>query len=203
MKLCVVVVTVNKSVCVRTLHTLLKLNMFASVNQMYLEIQYVNNDPFTISEVLNKKIKLTDRLIFVDYGVGIDDTSIKTMGMSVQNNDCIIYPCVTEGIDWKLFEKNMNKEELSQAGMSFDTDVGTKISDGFYKVISSVPKVISMDSKKIYKKLKKFPVRRDEWISKMLSSDVKICAYSKAKCTVSYNHECYGNILQTAGVKVK
>lgn len=195
----VVLVTVNKSIYIRTLHALMRINLFAISNNHIVELTFVDKDPFLIKDALNNGIKKYDKLLLLDYGIFIDQESIETLNKDVQNHGMIIYPCVKEGVDWELFKNNMNDEPITQAGLQFDTSVGKKIIDGFYKVEKSEPKVWCLDCKKVSKKFS-FPVKRSELIPKLKEDGVKICVFSKAKIITSYVHECYGSIVQAAGV---
>ena len=199
MYLGVILITINKSIYVRTLHALMRLNLFVISKKHTVQLIFVDKDPFLIKDALNNGIKKYDKLLFLDYGIFIDQESIETLDKNIQNHEMIIYPCVKEGIDWEMFKNNMNNEPVTQAGLHFDTTVGKKIIDGFYKVEKSEPKVWCLDCKKISKKFI-FPAKNSELIPKLKDNGVKICVFSKAKIITSYVHECYGSILQAAGV---
>jgi hypothetical protein len=77
MKICTVITTRSKSCSVKTLHTILKLNIKCLENNVQNEIVYVNDDPFEKIEVIQKCLTKCDRLFFVDFGIGVDEESIK------------------------------------------------------------------------------------------------------------------------------
>jgi len=208
------VVTRNKSCHVRTLHTLLQMNINFIQAGIQHEICFVNDDPFTKAELILRKLKESDRLICIDYSVNIDRDSIaKLLEKYDQQCHCIVFPCVKEGIDWDQFKEKVKKdvdEPIEQMGLEFDTKVGQKVSNGMYKVLQTDPKCWVMDSKSVLKNLKtkkkeplkQLPARNGELFETLQSKGVKILAYVDAQITTVYSHECLGNILNAAGVKV-
>ena len=66
MKICTIVVTRSKSCAVKTLHTILKLNIFCLQKNVQNEILYVNDDPFDKVDMIQKALTKCDRIFFVD-----------------------------------------------------------------------------------------------------------------------------------------
>ena len=206
--------TRNKSCHVRTLHSLLHMNIQFMKAGIQHEICFVNDDPFEKSDMILKKLKTSDRLVFIDYSIHIDQDSIgKFIEKFDQNCNCLVFPCIKEGINWDQFKTKVSNnidEPLDQMGLDFDTTVGQKLSNGIYKVIKTDPKCWVMDSKSVLKylkskkkeQLKQIPAKNSELFETLQSKGVKMCAYVDAKLTIVFSHECLGNILNAAGVKV-
>jgi len=199
-------VTRNKSITVKTLHTLLKINIFCIQHGDQVLLTYVNDDHFDIQNTINKKIKNVDRLCFIDYSVFIDEDSIsKLFGKFPNGYNGMVLPAVKEGINWDMFREkitNGSDETVSQMGMEFDTEVDKRIDDDMWSVKSTKPKVWIVDTKAAIKALRTkkgegvtFPLRREEFFNK-----IKICAFVKAKVVLTYTHECLSNILESSGV---
>jgi len=68
-----------------------------------------------------------------------------------------------------------------------------------------------MDVKPVDKKCRtpkgvsiKLPTESAEaFFSEMEKYGVKICALTSARCTIHFTHECFGNILESAGVNLE
>ena len=208
MKLSLLLGTKNKSLSVKTLHSILKLNILLLQRGIHTNISFVNENPFTISETITRDIKKYDRIIFISYSIYVDETSLeKLIGDIPKGYNGIILPAVTEGIDWDMFrnkvKSGVDTEPYSQMGLNFDTEVGTKINEDFWAVKSTDPKAWVLDCNNSLKHLKekkghgvKIPPRVRDLFSKL-----KMCAFTKAELTVTYTHECLGNILEAAGVR--
>lgn len=199
----------SRSCHVKTMHTLLRINLMCIENQVQHEISYVNDDTYDKIEMINRKIKgVYDKILFLDFGVFIDEESLKQV---FEKHTCLVFPAVKFGINWDMFKSKMIhnvNEPASQAGLEFDTDVSKKISDGIYKVTDTDPKTWVMDPKLVQKALKG---KKGEGMYKSLSikdlfdhlvPKLTVTAFTKAKISVSYSHECVSNILEAAGVKV-
>ena len=212
MKLSIIIVTRNSSIAVRTLHNLLNINGFSfTTENNTLELTYVNDDPFEKTKILTKKLKTSDKILFIEYGVSMDINSIKEIFKPLENNaDCIIFPCVKPGVNWDMFKnkiKNKTEEPSNQMGLDFDTDVSNKISENYYKVKTTNPKCWIFNSKSIVKHLKekkgdglKLPSQNEELFNKILSRSNKVYAYVAANIHITYQHECLSNILNAAGI---
>ena len=69
MKLVTLLVTRSKSCSVKTLHTVLRINLTCMQKGVDNEISYVDDDPFLKAEIIERFMKTHDRIIFVDFGV--------------------------------------------------------------------------------------------------------------------------------------
>ena len=214
MQLTTIIVTRNVSVSVKTLHTLLKLNIICLQKNIANELVFIRDDPFEKNDTIVKKLKYCDRLLFIDYSIFVDEASlIKMVDPFYAGQHCLVLPCVVEGIDWDMFKKKIvsdSTEPPSQMGLNFDTEVSTKLADDLYTVKKTSPKVFALDTKQVIRAFKetkkqpavKIPVKISEMFEKFLSRDLKVYAYTNANLIATYPHECLGNILETAGVSV-
>ena len=207
MKICTVVTTRSKSCSVKTLHTILKLNIHCLQNNVQNEIVYVNDDPFEKIEMIQKCLSKCDRLFFIDFGIGVDEMSVKQIFESHEGLGVLVFPGVKEGIDWGLFKHKVREgssEPVSQMGLNFDTQVGKKISTDIYSVTSTEAKSWVMFSKNVMKNAKDKKGNFNlhvKMFDKLKEQGVKIYAFTASKLTMTYPHECISNILSAAGVK--
>ena len=207
MNLVTIITTRSKSCSVKTLHAILRLNMRCLQRNINNEITYVVDDPYAKAEAVQKYIKTHDRIVFIDFGIGVDDESLDQIFQPHDMVGCLVFPGVMEGIDWGMFKekvKNGTDEPVSQMGLNFDTVVGSAVSKDIRKVDSTSAKVWMMNTKNVAKTLQK---SKDSKISpkmfeKFLRQNVRVYAFTAAKLTMTYTHECVSNILNAAGVKV-
>ena len=207
MKICTVVTTRSKSCSVKTLHTILKLNIYCIQNNVQNEIVYVNDDPFEKVDTIQKCLTKCDRLFFIDFGIGVDEDSVKQIFENHEGVGALVFPGVKDGIDWGLFKhkvKGDSTEPISQMGLHFDTEVGKKISNDIHTVVSTEAKSWVMFSKNIMKNSKDKKGNFNlhvKMFEKLKERGVKIYAFTAAKLIMTYPHECISNILSAAGVK--
>jgi len=207
MKLVTILVTRSKSCHVKTLHAVLRLNIRCLQKKIDNQIAYVDDDPYKKAEMVEKYMKTHDRIFFIDFGIGIDDASLDQVMENHEGVGCLVFPGVEEGVDWEMFKekiKNDTDEPVSQMGLNFDTDVGSAVSKDIRKVNSTSAKVWMMNTKNVTKTIQK---SKDSKISpkmfeKFLRQNVRVYAFTAAKLTITYTHECVSNILNAAGVKV-
>lgn len=200
----VCIVTRNKAITITTLHMLLHLSgKCYSSGQHQICIHFVDS-----TKHIPKLIKTSDRILWVNYGHSLDaDSFDKIFNFT---SDVLVFPSVKEGVNWDRFRKNVaedSKEPLHQYGMEFDTEIGTKVSDGVWTVTKSNPAVFVIDCKATDKKMRtrkgdgiKLPRDIDQIFEKFQEHDVKIHAWTKANIIAHFTHECVGNILEANGV---
>ena len=207
MKITTVITTRSKSCSVKTLHTILKLNIECIQRNVQNEIMYVNDDPFDKIDTIQKCLPNCDRLFFIDFGVNVDEESTKQIFEKHEGVGVLVFPGVKEGVDWNLFKSKVRsdcKEPIAQMGLHFDTEVGNKISDNIHVVTSTEAKCWVMNTKNLIKNIKD---KKGNWkiypkmFEKFKEQGVKIYAFTAAKLTMTYTHECISNILNAAGVK--
>jgi len=175
------------------------------------EFVFVNDDLYERNSLFLKKLKHCDRIVWIDYSVHVDNTSlVKLYDKFIQGYQCLVLPCVLPGINWDLFKKKVlagSKEPVSQMGLEFDTKVGKSIGENLNIVTETDPKCWAIDAKQLLKFIRDkkgegvtIPVKVSEMFKKLIERGVKIYTYTDAQLTVTYPHECLGNILETAGI---
>ena len=173
-------------------------------------IVFVNDDPFDIVDMIMKQMKNAERLVFINYSVYVDNDTIDKMFVTpFDHYNCLVFPCVTEGIKWEAFKTNLNTTEpASQIALDFDTTLGQKVGDSLYRVTKTDPKCWIMDTKQVLRSIRdrksgviKLPAKHSEMFASFIEKGVKICAYTACRLTVTYSHECLSNILESAGVR--
>ena len=209
MNLVTIITTRSKSCSVKTLHAILRLNMRCLQKNINNEITYVIDDPYAKAEAVQKYLKTHDRIVFIDFGIGVDDESLDQMFEPHDTVGCLVFPGVNEGIDWEMFKEKIKsdcKEAPSQMGLHFDTDVAKKISKDIYQVAHTNARVWMMNTKNVLKSIKDKKTGNCKIYPKMFEKfseqGVRIYAFTAAKLTTTYTHECVSNILNAAGVKV-
>ena len=212
MKIATILVTRAKSCHVKTLHTILRFNLKCMQRgNTENEVVFVDDEPFEKAEIIYKYLKTHERIFFIDFGIQVDDVSLDKVFDKHENIGCLVFPGVTEGIDWGMFKekvKNNVNEPVEQIGLHFDTSVTNKISENIYMVKETSAKSWVMMNKNITKNLKdkkngafKIHPRMSTMFKKLQEGGVKIHAYTAAKLTMTYSHECVSNILNAVGVK--
>lgn len=212
MKLSTIIVTRGKSCHVKTLHTVLRLNLNCMQRSgIQNEVTYVNDDPYEKSEAIQKQMKTADRILFIDFGISMDEKSIDKVFDTYEGVGCVVFPGVKEGIDWNMFKekvKNNTTEPIEQAGLHFDTEVGNKVGEDMYQVKNTSARCWIMMCKQVNKYVKdkrsgtfKVIPRMEQMFSKFKELGVKINAYTASKLTMTYSHECVSNLLNAAGIK--
>ena len=48
--------------------------------------------------------KTSDNILFIDFGVSMDDGSIAQVLKPHEGVGCLVFPAVKEGIDWDMFK---------------------------------------------------------------------------------------------------
>tara|TARA_R100000908_G_scaffold43192_1_gene20233 strand:- start:902 stop:1435 length:534 start_codon:yes stop_codon:yes gene_type:complete len=173
------------------------------------KIDYVNDETLEKIEKVQSYMKSHDRIIFIDFGIHMDDASISQLFEPHEGVGCLVFPGVKDGIDWSLFKEKVREnstEPVSQMGLHFDTNVGKTVSKDIRKVESTTARAWLMNTKNVLKVIK--DKKTGSWklvpdmFQKLLQQGVKIYAFTAAKLTMTYTHECVSNILNAAGVKV-
>lgn len=209
MKLVTIVVTRSKSCHVKTLHTILRLNIKCIQNAVDHQILYVNDDPFEKVDTVEQCMKKYDRIFFIDFGIGVHETSLNKVLEINQNAGLVVFPGVKEGVNWDMFKEKVraeSKEPVSQMGLEFDTVLGKKTSPHFYNVVSTSAKVWVMMPETIIQQIKH--KKKGTWklhpnmLENLMEQGVKIYAFSASKLIQTFPHECISNILNAASVKL-
>jgi hypothetical protein len=213
MTLHIVVVTRNRSLYVKTLHTLLAIQAWCKRGQLQIELEFVNDANKDKMVLLKKKLKTGERLFWIDYGVSCDRDTIHHAIIKYDKFDCLVFPAAKEGVDWEMFRKKVKEgstEPAYQMGLTFDTDINTTTVNKdplFMGVRETDPTMWAMDTKSVVRKLKDknnlvLPPTMGDFFSKCLTRKVKIAASVSSKTFNHFTHECIGNIMNQAGLKV-
>lgn len=207
MNIATIIVTRSKACSVKTLHTILRLNVECLQKNIKNEITYVDDDPFDKADIIQTYMKTHDRILFIDFGISMDQASIEQVFHKHEGVGCIVFPGVKEGIDWDLFKskvKSGSSEPVSQMGLHFDTEVGKCVSENVYQVVSTSAKAWMMNTKHVMKNIK--DKKSGAWkihpkmFEKFKEQGVRIHAFTAAQLTMTYTHECVSNIMNAAGV---
>ena len=208
----VVLVSKNKSIYVKTLHSILGIEALCQQVGLQLDITFINDDPNAKMDLLKKKLKNADRIFWVEYGVSVNKESLVNSVIKYDNHDGLVFPVVNEGIDWNMFKQkciNNSNEPSGQMGLTFDTDVSNKIINkdrNLYEVTKTNPYCWVLDCKRVMKKLKTknfvFPGTIAEFFKKCIDKNVKLAASVDSITYNHFTHECVGNIMNIPGIKV-
>lgn len=201
-------VTRNKSICASTLHTMMNMHMLCMMRGTHLDIHFVDD-----MSGLQKVIKSGERIFWMDYGTNLNQEILgKVIDPFDKGVQVLVFPSVKEGIDWDRFEKKTKAgttEPSEQRGLNFDTVPGKKIAPGLYECVKTAARVWAMDTKPIDKKLRgsKVPTKlktgtNEEMFDHLAAMGIKIGVASEAIVVCHYVHECFGNILEAAGVEI-
>lgn len=210
-----VVTSRNRSIYVKTLHTLLAIEGICNHFKLPINITFTRDDNKEKLIILKKLLKSGNRIIWFDYGVSCDQKSIQNIVRRFDGYDGIIFPVVNEGIDWQSFKtkvKSGSKEPSSQMGLTFDTDIDTKkpfdSENDFYVVTKTDPHLWCFDSKSVVKKLRDkksglvLPTSLTDFFDKCIKKNVKFVAAADSKTYNHFTHECVGNIMNISNLKV-
>lgn len=210
-----VLTTKNKSIYVKTLHTLLGIENICAHANVALDVTFIDDDTVEKIDTLKRISRNADRLAWFDYGVSLNRECIPEIVKKFDGFDAVIFPCAREGVDWEMFKTKVNQgssEPPSQMGLNFDVDISKKVlvkESDFYEVTKThAPSCWVMDVKRVMKKLKDkkkefvFPQTVPAFFDKCLARNVKIAAATQAITYKHFTHECVGNIMNMAGLKV-
>ena len=212
----VVLVSKNKSIYVKTLHSILGIEALCHQVGLQLDITFINDDPNAKMDLLKKKLKSADRIFWVEYGVSVNKESLINSVIKYDNHDGLVFPVVKEGIDWDVFRqkcKDNSDEPAYQMGLTFDTDVSNRIVNkerNLYEVTQTDPYCWVLDCKRVMRKLtdknkKKsfvFPGTIGEFFKKCTDRNVKLAASVDSITYNHFTHECVGNIMNIPGLTI-
>jgi hypothetical protein len=203
-----VCVTKNKSISSTTLHTLMNVHVGCMQRGIHIEIHFIS-DKTTLPNI----IRTGERIFFMDYGTNLNNDILRTVFEPFTDGiEMLVYPAVKEGINWEQFAQKTradSKEPTPQRGLEFDTVVGNKIRDGLYECEKTEARVWVMDARPVDKRLRggettiQLPVTHDGiMFARLQQIGVKIGVMSEAVVVCHFVHECFGNILEAAGVQL-
>ena len=214
MTLQVVVVTRNRSMYVKTLHTLLAIQGICGHYNLAIGLNFIIDANKEKMELLKTLLKTGDRLVWFEYGCAIEKDGVQHMVSVYEKFDGIVFPVVKEGIDWAKFrEKTLadSAEPVHQRALTFDTTVTNKVFDStrdYYPISSTDPHVWSIDTKSVTKKLKDkkngfvLPPTITKFFENCTKRGVKLMAATGVDTFNHFTHECVGNLMNIPGLKV-
>jgi hypothetical protein len=200
--------TRNKAIVATTLHTMMNIHVQCMQRGTHLEIHFVDD-----KSSLPKLIKTGERIFWMEYGTNLNNEILsKIFEPMPKGTSVLVFPSVKEGINWDQFAQKTkagSTEPSHQRGLAFDTEVGKKLTDGVYECTKTSARVWVMDAKSVDKKLRGGKVNvvlpltdNEAMFSRLMSLDVKIGVASEATVICHFVHECFGNILEAAGVEL-
>ena len=108
MKLSTIIVKRSEAVHVKTLHTVLKLNLKCiQKGSVQNEVAYVNDYSHDKIAEIQEQLKRSDRILFIDFGISMDEGSIDQVLQLADGVGCLVFPGVKEGIDWEMFKQKV------------------------------------------------------------------------------------------------
>ena len=204
MKIVTLLVSRSKACHVKTLHSVMKLNIKCIQKGCSNEIMFCPDDPFVKADTIQKLLKNYDKIFYIDFGINIDGESMDQIFETHEGCGCLVFPASTEGIDWSMFKEKVladSKEPVHQMGLHFDTEVGSKIKGDLYNVKSTKSRCWVINSKAVKKKLGDTKLLNyEKMFEKFKEYGIKIYAWTDAKIIATYAHECVSNIMNAAGV---
>ena len=200
--------TRNKAIVATTLHTMMNIHVHCMQRGCHLEIHFVDD-----KASLPKMIKSGERIFWMEYGTNLNNEILsKIFDPMPKGTSVIVFPSVKEGINWDQFAQKTragSTEPINQRGLAFDTEVGKKLADGIYECTKTAARVWVMDAKMVDKKLRGGKVNvvlpltdNTAMFSRLMSLDLKIGVAAEATVICHFVHECFGNILEAAGVEL-
>ena len=189
--------TRNKSISATTLHTAMNLHGLCMMRGQHIEIHFVED-----KSTLPKVIKTGERIFWMEYGTNLNnEILLKAVDPFEKGVQVLVFPSVREGINWEQFEKKTKAGSL---------ELGKKLADGLYECAKTSARVWAMDAKAVDKKLRggKVPIalpldNNEKMFDTLAKTGLKIGVASEAIVVCHFVHECFGNILEAAGVKLE
>lgn len=212
MKIATIIVTRSQSCHVKTLHTILRFNIECiRSGDVQNEVAFVNDDPYEKSDKIHAFLKTHDRIFFVDFGVQVDEESLKFVLAKNDGYGAVVFPGVVEGINWDTFAKKVREgstEPPAQMGLEFDTEVIAKVVDNIHTVKTTSAKSWVLMTGRVLKSIRdkrtgtyKIHPKSNVMFAKFKEFGVRIVAFTAANLIHTYSHECIGNIINSTGVK--
>jgi hypothetical protein len=196
MQLTLCIVTKNKATHTTTLHSAMTMNMICMTRGINLSIHFVKDQ-----SGLQKLLKGCDRLVWIDYGVSVNQETLERLVTTDWN--VAVVPCVKDEVDWDQFRKKTlaNEEDVHQRALKFDIEMKpiAKKTD-VMEFVSGTPRVFSVDSKAVLKKLRDASTDFKSF-DQLKKLGIKICVLRSAPVICHYVYECIGNILDSSGVR--
>ena len=205
-----VLVSKNRSIYARTLHSTLAFQSACTQAGVNMELTFIDDNELDKFKKLKEVLKGSDRVIWVDYGMSIKNMDVKGFFIkSLTGIDGAVFPSpVKDSVDWGKFVSEIKKgtsEPGNQVALTFDTEVGNTelIPDIMNNVITTSPQIWWVDSKKVLKKINKNTP--DARVLGDVFSGAKLIWGGLTFPTVHthFTHECMGGIMNMSGIKIE
>jgi hypothetical protein len=165
-----------------------------------LEIQF-HADKTTFHKAM--KSTHDDKMIWLDYAVSVNKETLEHL-LDNTTHKIVVIPCILEGIDWEKF-KHATDEPVYQRGLHFDTIAShSSKKKAVAEFESSVNdcRIICLDPKYVVKKLKDAGTEYKSLVHLKNTLNIRIGVLKGEEVTCHYVHECFGNIIESSGVRV-
>ena len=204
-----VLVSRNRSVYARTLHTVLAIQGACRQNGIDMDVIFADDNEVEKLKILKTNLKGCDRILWFDYGMSVTPQSVSGLFLRpVTGVDCGVLPApVKDAIDWGTFVSEVNKntsEPNHQIALTFDTEVGPReiIPDIMYEVKSTCPQLWWADSKKMLKKINKNAPTARVMDDIFKNAKLQFGAVVGADVHTHFTHECMGGIMNMSGIRM-
>lgn len=205
----VILVSKNRSIYARTLHTVLGIQAAARQSGVALDLVFVNDDEVEKLNILKKNLKGCDRIIWIDYGMSVTRETIQAFFVkAVTGTDGAVLPApLKDKVDWGAFKAEVEKnttEPVYQVALKFDTEVGTKeiIPGIMHEVRSTTPQLWYLDAKKASRKINKNAEGARVLEDVFKKAKLQLGAITFSDVHTHFTHECMGNIMNMSGLTV-
>jgi len=194
--------TLNESIYTTTLHTVLNFGMMCKMHNIQLDVHISPSDKSCIPKLL----KTCDRLVWLDYGVALDATTVAKLSTPFPENvKIMVVPTVIPNVNWERFKLKTtmgSPEPVNQRALEFDTAVieSREIVKGVSEFVKSANegRIVAFDSKAVLKK-----ITSSVSLNKLKEEGIKIGVLNGDTALCHFTYECVGNILETSGVKLR
>jgi hypothetical protein len=159
---------------------------------------------------IQKFMKSSERLLWLDYGVSIDVDTLKKLATEdfPDTYKVLVAPCVLEGVNWEMFKTKTlegSTEPVNQRGLSFDTVAAPPQKKNTQHVSDFVSsstdcRVFSLECKGVLKKLRDADAQFKSF-DQLKKLGVKIGVLRTSSVLCHYVYESIGNILESSGVR--
>lgn len=165
-----------------------------------LEIQF-HKDKSTFHKAM--KSTHDDKMIWIDYGVSIHKETIEHL-LDDTSYKVLVVPCILEGVDWEKF-KVATDEPVHQRGLHFDTKTAhssKKKSTAEFESSVTDGRIVCLDPKYVTKKLRDAGNEYKSLDHLKNKLNIRIGVLKGEEVICHYVHECFGNIIESSGVRV-
>ena len=205
-----VLVSKNRSVYARTLHTTLAFQSACKQTGVNMELVFIDDNELGKFKQLKEALKGSDRVIWVDYGMSVQNTDVTGFFVkSMVGIDGAVFPApLKDVVDWGTFVSEIKKgtsEPVNQIALTFDTELGTReiIPDIMNDVKTTSPQIWWVDSKKVLKKINKNTPNARVLGDVFSGTKLNWGGLTFPTVHTHFTHECMGGIMNMSGIKIE